>query len=299
MNIYTAGWSPAPTDAIIGPDGNLWTVNGTSDIFKFDITAFTTTSYTVTGANALIGIQTDGTYLYASDENATTVPYTAVFKITTAGVSSIFYNASAPDNVGSMYFDGTYLWVASHNAFRQFDLTGTLINSYGGLGTVPLGRLLTDGTYWFAGSNSGVMKRTPVASPGTWTSITFGGGFTFPSVIVGGLVWSGGVDGNIYSIVPATGAVTTYTPSPAPASPQSIQGCYDGKSLWWTFEVGGVWQTTPVAPASGLNYSVGVLAATIVYDAATKMIWATGATGPSQGRAYSFNPTSMRLVMSP
>jgi streptogramin lyase len=303
FNVYTAGWSPAPSAAIIGPDGNLWAVNQSGDVFKFDTTSFTTTTYSVAGATTLISIATDGTSIYVTDEQATSTPFTLVYKVDpTTGGSAPFYDAPGSRNGGSIFFDGSDLWVVSFQVFLQLDLTGAVLNSYTGPHTIAYGRLLTDGTYWFCGSNTGNLYRTPVASPGVWTSVGFGNGFVFPGVIVAGSVYAGGIDDNMYAVDASSLAVTSYTATPAPSSPQSQESCFDGASLWFTFTQGGIWQTTTANPATGVNYTAGPINAEIIlYDAPSNTIWATGATGPSQGRAYSFalpNPGNpIRLLL--
>ena len=139
MSTFTtlnAGWggaSPAaPSDAIIGPDGNLWAVCFTGKIYKFDTIAFTTTEYTISGASALWNLCTDGTFIYATDNQATSPPFTVVYKITTAGVGSVFFDDTGIVNGGNPYFDGTDIWVTSTDMFWQLDLTGAIINAYRG-----------------------------------------------------------------------------------------------------------------------------------------------------------------------
>lgn len=298
---YASGWgggSPAtPTDTIIGPDGNLWGVCYDANIYKFDVTAHTTTTYPVAGSKQLLNLATDGTFIYAVDQNGTGGALPLVYKITTAGVSAALYSPGVFEDGGSVYFDGTYLWVTSSGAFRQLNLSGAVVNSYSGPAAYG-GGLLNDGTYWWSGSNSSPnpngVSRSPVGSPGTWTNVTtgFSGSATLPTAIASGLIWVGNQDANIYSITPP-GAVTAY----GVAAFQSFQLCFDGTDLW-VATANGVLQTTTASPATG-TYATGVPnATTILYDPATSTIWATGLTGV-QPWTYSFalpNPSEVCLL---
>jgi streptogramin lyase len=289
LNTYVAGWSPQPTYAIIGPDGNLWAVNDSANVFKFDTTTFTTTTYPITGASTLQALETDGTFIYASDDQSS--PPTLVFKINpSTGAHAPFFNIGFHDNGGSMYFDAAtnHLWLASFSNLTELDLTGSIVSQYNGPHTLALGRLLNDGTFWITGGNGGAARVTPVASPGGWSSVTFGGGFTFPGFLHGGLVWAGGADSNIYAFDPSTLAVTTFTPSSV-LSPQSGTPCLDDTGgLWMPYEVGGLWQATVGAPSVGVDYGSPVESSFALFDPATRTMWATGATAPSHGTAYSF-----------
>lgn len=272
---YPAPWTTVTTDAIIGPDGNLWVVTFDNHIYRFNTTTFVVTTFVVTGATALQGLCTDGTYVYAIDQQAVTAPYTVVFKITTAGVSSVFFNSPTGVNGGNGHFDGTYIWVTSASHFWKLDLTGVAVTTY----TAPInfgGGLINDGTYWWsgcAGYDNG-LSRSSVSSPGTWTTFTAGLTATnpsFPTVFAGGVVWFGNGDRALHSIVPSTGVVTNYALS---LGFSSQQVCYDGTSLWATVGNFSIWQTTTSAPSVGTSYNYSTT--TILYDPVTKAVWSTG-----------------------
>lgn len=289
FNSYPAPWNTSTRDAIIGPDGNLWVVDGNGFVYKFDTTTFATTTYTVTGATALQNLTTDGTSIYASDQQATAGAFTAIYKISTSGVNAPFYDSPVADNAGAMYFDGTDIWLASFVAFRQINLTGTLVNSYGGLGATPNGRLLNDGTYWFVGDSTNGVNRCTTATPGVWTNTTTGlsGDPTYIGCFAAGSVWVGNLIDEIFSMAPGGSAFTGYAPAGLPGGSQSEQLAFDGTNLWATFNQGGIWQTTTGSPATGTSFG-SLAASTILYDPLTNTVWATGTVGSTlDGFAYS------------
>jgi hypothetical protein len=304
---HSAPWGAtgSTSHGVIGPDGNLWVIDGSANVFRFNTTTFATATFAAPTGTAFTDIQTDGTFLYASNHFATTSPFPTIYKVTTGGTISVFFNSAAANNGGSLYFDGTYLWLTSHNNFYQLTLAGAIVNSYGGVGNDHGGGLINTGTYWISGTrtspNTGI-ARSPVVSP-AWTAFSASpittGTDNFIPLYAGGLAWNsvGGTAGTILSVVPSTMAATLYSPSALAGS--SVQEMdYDGTSLWVASTV-GIWQTTLGAPATGTLYSspvggVGSISAfTILYNAATKTLWATGVSW-----AYSYTFTSSgQLVM--
>ena len=60
---------------------------------------------------------------------------------------------------------------------------------------------------------------------------------------------------------------------------QSFQTAFDGTHLWLA-SIAGIWQTTPAAPGTGAYATVTLPGNgdtnTILYDAPSKTLWATG-----------------------
>lgn len=302
---YSAPWNAFQRDAIIGPDGNLWVVGASNIVYKFDTTAFTTTAYTITNALQLLNLCTDGTYVYAIDAQASNATgRTLIWQLTTSGSVSVFFTANSFENGGNLYFDGTDIWATTRFRMLQIDLTGTLVQGFTGPANYG-GGLINDGTYWFSGayfSPADGVSRAPVGTPGTWTDFSTGlvnTGPTFPTVEAAGVVWVGNASTDIFGMNPSSGAFTDYPVSVGLA--QCLQLAYDGTSLWAALGgVGQIWQTTTADPSVGVNYtSPATPASTILYDASTKTIWATGVTGTNAGRVYSLTGGGMRYAMTP
>ena len=140
FNQYGSAWGGSspnpPSDTVIGPDKNLWGACGDGKLYKFDVTTLTTTGYTITGALSLINLATDGTFIYAADQNPSGSALPIVWKFDpSTNTSSAFFTPSDFENGRSIYYDasGPYLWLtAGGGPFRQIDLTGALLNSYAG-----------------------------------------------------------------------------------------------------------------------------------------------------------------------
>jgi hypothetical protein len=306
---HTASWSSIfPNDAIIGPDGNLWVVGNNTNVYKFDTTTFVTTTYTIATASSLSQLATDGTYVYVVDtfgQNQT--PATIIWRLTTSGTATTFLTATAGEYCGSMYFDGTYLWVTTRYYLRQINLSGTIVNSYTGPPNLG-GGLVNDGAYWYSGDAlfGAGFSYAPVGSPSSWTNnATISSPVIFGrTCIAGGKVWCGNNSANFYSITPGTFAVTTYTPTlSSPGGTGQIT--FDGTSLWVAYNsptAGGVWAATPAAPTTGTYWGLGIAGGsiTIIYDVPTSVIWGTGLNSAFVGYAYSNpKPSGMRIAMSP
>lgn len=297
---YPAPWTGGVTDSLIGPDGNLWVVNNTAQVYVFNTTTLATTTIVVTNATNLWQLATDGTYVYATDQfGGNNVGEVLVWKLTTAFAFSAFLSGYAGNNVGSLYYDGADLWLTSRygtgQGFWQLSLAGAVLNSW----NVTInqgGGLLNNGTYWISGEGvsggGNGYSYAPVSSPGTWTNDATG---DTPSLfgrssLAGGLAWYGDTGTDITSVTPGTWATNLYAPFTG-ASQQTGQLAWDGTNLWATNSnstIGGIWQTTPGSPLVGTlwGFSGGAGGAgAIIYNAPTQTLWACGANIPGGGIA--------------
>lgn len=278
---YSTGVAGTSGNMIIGPDGNIWVLTATQ-IIRFDLTTHVSTAFTIAGASQLTGLCSDGTYLYASDEQATTSPFTLIYRINTTGASSAFFTTGVANQGGDLYFDGTDIWATSFNGFYQIDTSGGVVNTYAKPNNFT-GGLINDGTYWWSAANqepnTGV-SRAAIGAPGVWTDFSTGfnsGDPTFLNVEAGGLVWVGNDEGNrLFSVTPSTGAVNSYGTL---GVGDITRSCFDGTDLWFCSNA-GIWQTTPAAPSTGTAYTasgpITLNTTAILYDPSTNTIWASG-----------------------
>jgi hypothetical protein len=163
----------------------MW-INGGSSAPSAYLIAFNTTSFAATAYNLGTGIEgfdccTDGAFIYAICENATSLTG-QLLKVTTTGAVSTLASWSLASTGGfsvgalSCIFDGTYIWVfggANNNtgllwrvttagAVTRYTLTGTLSGSWDAMS-------FFDSQFWItagAASSPKGLNTAPNSSPG-------------------------------------------------------------------------------------------------------------------------------------
>ena len=277
-----------PQQMITGPDGNIWMVTQDGHITVFNVTTLTTTKYTVSGATVLFQICTDGTYLYVSDISPSGPPYNLVYRVTTAGVSSVFFSVGSFTNGGSLFFDGTNLWFTTSAHFYELNTAGSVLNTYGAPGNFG-GGLINDGTYWWSSPSSGGasgIDRTPMSGPGTWTTVAMSSPISYSATYAGGLIWQGNLADPVCEIIAVTPPSTANTVTLSGIAHCNVTAsAFDGVNFWIAtqlFSAGGIpgiWQTTPGNPTVGTLYTTDSLGnsigpTAILFETATNSIWA-------------------------
>jgi hypothetical protein len=271
----------------------VWTYTDTNQRVCVYNTTTAALTFIAVPSTRLAGICTDGTYVYVCDGNANTPPYTSIYRIDMAFTVTVFYSVGFSNDGFDLFFDGTHIWHTNWNAgkfFYELDLTGAVVNTYGGPGDFG-GGIVNDGTYWFVGGTgiaaAGGIWRATVGAPGTWANAGLPPGLTGDGCLIekvaGGKLWItdfGSTLSTVWSMDPATEAFTSYTIGIVNAP--IFYYDFDGTDLWFSSDL-GIWQTTPAAPAVGTDYpsagSVTLSVRAIRYDPATTTIFAEGLQG--------------------
>lgn len=154
------------TALAVGPDGNVWSSNGTTEAQSMSLTG-TQTNYSVfLSGSSISGLISDGTYLWYVDQTAGN----GVWRVTTAGaatqvpISSFVANSVAYGSDGYVYVLGTPTATPAVPLLYRLDPSTATVIDYASCpaftaGSSGWGYLMSDGTdLWMTSPNADMCK---------------------------------------------------------------------------------------------------------------------------------------------
>jgi hypothetical protein len=243
----------APTDTVydLVVEGGYLYAGGASQVNRILLTGGSWSAFgTGLGTNLIRALHSDGTNLYCG----TWTGDVYVLPFSTPANPWASWGPEAESGNGAYQFlqANTVLFKASNNGVKYKALLGSTWNLLG-TATGSFNSLASDGTYLYAGTNAGVVKRISLTG-GDWEDL--GGGLPAKSVwtlqIVGSLLLAGVDSNSVYSAPLVGGAWTPYgqglfTGSTPGASLLNGQTLYVGTG---EFSQGGsgAWQVSVGSP---------------------------------------------------